>query len=109
MTSEVDFFEMANFFPADTGLPMVVWVSERGHARHDVRIKVCESHGTRMLPGRLATVAVRPQPRLVTGNLSPADLDLVTQWIVRNEAAIVDYWDNRISTVELVHRLQPLP
>jgi hypothetical protein len=109
MTSEVDFFEMANFFPADTGLPMVVWVSERGHARHDVRIKVCESHGTRMLPGRLATVAVRPQPRLVAGNLSPADLDLVTQWIVRNEAAIVDYWDNRISTVELVRRLQPLP
>ena len=33
---EEDFFEMANLFPADTGLPMVVWVSE--HARLDVRV-----------------------------------------------------------------------
>jgi hypothetical protein len=109
MTTEVDFYEMANLYPADTGLPMVVWVSERGHARHDVRIKVSESHGTRMLPGRLATVAVRAQPRLVAGNLSPADLDLVSQWIVRNEVALVDYWDYHISTVELVRRLQRLP
>jgi hypothetical protein len=104
-----DFFEMANLYPADTGLPMVVWVSERGHARHDVRIKVCESHGTRMLPGNLATVAVRPHPRLVAGHLSASDLDLVSRWIARNEAALVDYWNYRISTVEFVHRLQRLP
>jgi hypothetical protein len=58
-----DFFLMANLFPADTGLAMVVWVSERGHARHDVRIKVNQSHGTRMLPGNLATVAVRTRHR----------------------------------------------
>jgi hypothetical protein len=91
MTSEVDFFEMAR------------------HARHDVRIKVCEHHGTRMLPGRTATVSVRPHPWLVAGNLSPADFDLVSRWIIANETAIVDYWENRISTVDLVRRLQPLP
>ena len=49
---EEDFFEMANLFPADTGLPMVVWVSERGDARHDLRVKVNQSHETRMLPGK---------------------------------------------------------
>jgi hypothetical protein len=54
MSEEVeDFFEMANLFPADTGLPMVVWASERGHARHDVRVEVNQSHGTRMLPETL--------------------------------------------------------
>jgi hypothetical protein len=37
--AEEDFFEMANLFPADTGLPVVVWVSERGHARHNVRVR----------------------------------------------------------------------
>ena len=31
--AEDDFFEMANLFPADTGLPMVVWASERGLMR----------------------------------------------------------------------------
>jgi hypothetical protein len=33
-------FEMANLFPGTTGLPMTVWVSPRGNARHDVRVKV---------------------------------------------------------------------
>jgi hypothetical protein len=31
-----DLFEMANLFPRTTGLPMTVWVSPRGIARHDV-------------------------------------------------------------------------
>ena len=52
--SEVDSDElllMAKLRPADTGLPMVVWVSERGHARHASRIKVAMVHGPRIDPG----------------------------------------------------------
>jgi hypothetical protein len=107
--AEEDFFEMANLFPADTGLPMVVWVSERGHARHDLRVKVNQSHGTRMLPGNLAVVAVRPAPGLVAGTLSPADLAAVSDWIRLNEAALVDYWEYRISTAQLIQQLRRLP
>jgi hypothetical protein len=107
--AEDDFFEMANLFPADTGLPMVVWVSERGHARHDVRVKVNQSHGTRMLPGNLAMVAVRPAPRLVAGNLSPADLGAVSEWIGLNEAVLVDYWEYRIGTSQLIQQLRRFP
>jgi hypothetical protein len=112
MASEIDndaLFEMASLFPDDTGLPMVVWVSERGQARHDVRIKVNQTHGARMLPGNLATVAVRPAPRLVAGQLSADDLHRVSRWIALNEAALVDYWEYRISAVELVGRLRKLP
>ena len=107
--AEEDFFEMANLFPADTGLPMVVWVSERGHARHDVRVKVNQSHGTRMLPRNLAVVAVRPAPRLIAGSLLPADLSAVSDWIRLNEAALVDYWEYRISTPQLIQQLRRLP
>jgi hypothetical protein len=107
--AEEDFFEMANLFPADTGLPMVVWVSERGHARHDARVKVNQSHGTRMLPGNLAVVAVRPTPRLVLGNLSASDLNAVSEWVRLNEGALVDYWEYRISTAQLIRRLRRLP
>jgi hypothetical protein len=35
-----ELFEMANLFPRTTGLPITVWVSPRGNARHDVRVKV---------------------------------------------------------------------
>ncbi len=104
-----DFFLMANLFPADTGLPMVVWVSERGHARHDVRIKVNQAHGTRMLPGNLATVAVRPTPRLIAGQLSSADLQAASEWIRLNEATLVAYWEYQISTAGLMQRLRRLP
>jgi hypothetical protein len=44
-------FLMANLFPADTGLPMVVWVSERGQARHDVRVRVNQTHARGSCPG----------------------------------------------------------
>jgi hypothetical protein len=107
--AEDDFFEMANLFPDDTGLPMVVWASERGHARPDVRVQVSQSHGPRMLPGKLAVVAVRPSPRLVAGSRSPADLRAVGEWIRLNEAALVDYWEYRISTVQFTQRLRRLP
>ena len=40
-TNEPDDIEMANLYPRDTGLPMTVWVSPRGRARHDARVKVC--------------------------------------------------------------------
>jgi hypothetical protein len=103
-----DFFEMANLYPQTTGLPMVVWASERGRARHDARVKVNQSHGARMLPGNLATVAVRPMPRLVAGQLSADDLQAVGAWIKLNESALLDYWDYRIDTAELIHRLQRL-
>jgi len=88
---------------------MVVWVSERGHARPDVRIKVNQAHGTRMLPGNLATVAVRPTPRLIAGQLSPAGLQTASEWIRLNEATLIAYWEYQISTAGLMQRLLRLP
>ena len=103
---DVDLFEMANLYPRDTGLPMTVWVSPRGNARHDARVKVCTTPGDRMDASNTAVVALRPRPHLVHGDLSRDDLDIVSTWIERNGAVLIDYWDGRASTVELVHRLQ---
>ena len=88
---------------------MVVWASERGHLRHDVRVKVNQSDGTQMLPGNLAMLAVRPAPGLIAGKLSSADFGSVADWIRLNEAALVDYWEYRISTAQFIRRLRTLP
>jgi hypothetical protein len=109
LVDDDEFYEMTNLYPARTGLPMVVWARERGRARHDVRVKVCEHHGARMLPGSLASVAVRPAPRLVAGHLSAADLALVSEWIRLNEAALVAHWDYQIDSGDLIQRLVKLP
>jgi hypothetical protein len=103
-----ELFLMTNLFPADTGLPMVIWVGPGYGARHDVRIKVMQHHGTRMDPGDLAVVGMRPQPHLVAGHLSTADLRAVGQWIALNEAAIIEHWNGLTSGPQLGRQLRPL-
>ena len=64
-----DLFEMANLSPALTGLPMIVWISERGRARHDARVKVSLVHGRRARPvARPALEPVAPGVRAARGS-----------------------------------------
>src|SRR5437868_12849077 len=100
---------MANLFPRTTGLPMTVWVSPRGNARHDVRIKVHMTHGNQINPANTAVVAVRPAPRMIAGRLSPDDERDVFGWVALNVDALVAYWDGQIDTIQLGHLLKPIP
>src|SRR5499427_10352322 len=104
-----ELFEMANLYPRTTGLAMTVWVSPRGNARHDVRVKVNMTHGDQMNIANTAVVGVRPSPHVVAGHLSPDDQRSVFEWISLNTAAIVEYWDGRIDTIELGRLLRPIP
>jgi hypothetical protein len=103
-----DLFEMANLFPRTTGLPMTAWVSPRGNARHDVRIKVNTTHGNQMNAANTTVIGVRPVPHLITGQLSPADAQAVFQWVRLNVDALVAYWDGQIDTIQLGQMLKPL-
>jgi hypothetical protein len=87
---EPDLYEMVNLVPRMTGLPMTVWASPRGAARHDARIKVNPTHGRQMIIRDAVSVAVRPQPRVIGASLPPADRQAVFAWIALNEAALVD-------------------
>lgn len=98
-------FDLANLLPSDTGLPMVVWVSDGTGVRHDVRIKVSQTHGSRLRPDDLATVAVRPEPRLLHGELARPDMDAVTAWIRLNEPTILAYWRGELGTREMLDRI----
>jgi|SRR5580692_5813067 hypothetical protein len=105
---EVDeLYEMANLFPRTTGLPLTVWVTPRGRARHDARIKVSLTPG-KMDIGHVAVVGIRPIPSLIEGNLAPADLEPVARWIRLNEVALIDFWNETIDSVELAGRLKKI-
>ena len=104
-----DLFEMANLYPDTTGLPMTVWVSPRGNARHDVRVKVNMTHGEQMNIENTAVVGVRPTPRLVAGRLSAADAQAVFAWVLLNAGTLVSYWEGRIDTARMIHALRRLP
>lgn len=101
-----DGWAMSNLRPARTGLPMVVWVQHGEGVRHDVRVKVAMTHGDRLNRENLAVVSVRPEPRLLHGELSRDDLDAVVRWIELNERAIIQHWDGETDTADLLDAIQ---
>lgn len=98
-------FDMANLFPKHTGLPFVVWISVRGGARHDVRVKV--SSGPKAIPGDMATVSVRPEVRVVEGEIEPWQL-LLRTWIHENRDTLIACWDGEIDTQDAMERMVKL-
>jgi hypothetical protein len=104
-----ELFEMANLFPRTTGLAMTVWVSPRGNARHDVRVKVNMTHGDQMNIAKTAVVGIRPTPHVIAGHLSPDDRQAVFEWVSLNTTALIAYWEGRVDTIELGQLLQRIP
>jgi hypothetical protein len=103
-----ELYVMTNLYPASTGLPMTVWVSPRGRARHAARIKVNMAYGPRMTIGNTAVVRLQPVPKLLAGQLSAADRQALFQWIAINEATLLDFWHGRIDGIGLGQRLRPI-
>jgi hypothetical protein len=102
---DLDLFEMANLYPATTGLPMTVWVSPRGHARHAARIKVCMTHGNKMDATNTASVRIAPAPRLMEGSLTTTDQRPVFEWIERNKDGLIDLWDGNVDIAGFLARM----
>ncbi len=101
-------FEMANLRPERTGLPFVVFISQKGGARHDVRVKV--ARGAKVRASEMITVAVRPNVRVIRGALDPDDLTRLAEWIELNRNVLVDYWNGNIEyTEDAISALRPLP
>jgi hypothetical protein len=100
-------YEMANLRPERTGLPFVVFISQRGGARHDVRVKVARA--PRVRPSEMVTVALRPSVRVLRGRLDPQDLELLRRWIGINEQVLIDYGSGVIGyTEDALNTLRPI-
>jgi hypothetical protein len=100
-----DFYLMANLFPKHTGLPFVVWISERGGARHDIRVKVAS--GPKAIPPMIS-VGIRPDVHVIEGKMNASDLALLRTWIEANRQTLIDYWEGQIDTVDAMARLRKI-
>ena len=92
--------------PRLTGLPMTVWITENDGYPHDARVKVSQTHGSKIDPTNTATFAVRSTPHLIAGTLPASDQQMVLEWIRLNEDLILAYWNSTISTAELLQQLR---
>ena len=91
-------FEMASLSPKRTGLPFVVWISPKVGSSHDPCVKV--SKGPKVHLSEFITVSVRPDVRVLGGEMSARDLRLLRKWIELNRDVLVKYWDGEIEYTE---------
>jgi hypothetical protein len=100
--TELDFFNMANLSPLFTGLPFVVWISVKGNAKHDIRVKVSRQRG------ELISVALRPMRVIGEERLSGSELTLLESWISLNWDVLLAYWNEELYTEQVIGRLKPV-
>src|SRR5207253_3300424 len=93
-------FEMANLFSKHTGLPFVVWISYKGGAQHDVRVKV--SRGPKVHPSEMVSVVILPDIRVAEGHIGASDLELLSRWIQINYDTLLKYWEGDIDTKDAI-------
>src|SRR3990172_3982709 len=55
-------FEMANLRQKTTGLPVVIWVSEKGHTKHGLRVKVSISHSHKADINKTVSISITDEP-----------------------------------------------
>ena len=102
---QVDLYLMANLSPLFTGLPFVVWISVRGGAKHDIRVKVSKGPKAQSF----ITVALRPELRVVgDGKLSTKEMNMLKRWVARNWDVLLAYWNVEIYTEQAMLSLQKI-
>ena len=106
---DLEAFEMANLRQKTTGLPMVIWVSEKGHTQHGPRIKVSKIHSDKMDITQSVSVSITSPPEIVAGaGLSPQDFEVVSRYIELNKKVLLGYWNGELDTAELIGGLKKL-
>ena len=91
-------FGMANLRSERTGLPFVVFISQKDGARHDVRVKVSASPKVRS--DQMGSYAARPYRHTDGLRLNPSEEHLLGLWIEKNIDVLLQYWNGDIEYTE---------
>lgn len=104
-------WEMANLRSQETGLNVIIFISEKGQANHGPRIKVQNDYSTHITNDwfslTISDVPVIPQSqRHLNINIKDSDLAKIKQWIKRNKDVLLAYWNEQITTTEVLSKLR---
>jgi hypothetical protein len=100
-------YGMANLRSKTTGLPFVVFISQKAGARHDARVKV--SDGPRVQPDQMGSYQVRPFRHTDGPRLDPADEARLQAWVGLNRDVLISYWNGQIEfTEDAIELLKPV-
>jgi hypothetical protein len=68
----------------------------------------CARAWTEGAPLEMASIAIRPEIRVVEGILSGGDLALLSKWIEINRDVLLRYWEGDIDTKDAVEAIQSI-
>jgi len=100
--------EMANLSKESTSLPVIIYVSDHRGVNHGPRIKCNTGYGR--WTGQSFTVTIEHEPRALgnTGDIKPADVQTVVDWVKMNYEPLLQYWKLEIGIGELIAALQSI-
>lgn len=102
-------YEMSNLPQADTGLPMMVFISPRGNAQHGPRIKVQRTTRNTWDMEDTFVVSVSERPEIIAGDqgsITSKELEQVYGWISLNSSVLVELWNNPKSMLQTLSKLE---
>jgi hypothetical protein len=101
--------EMVSYRKDVTGIDHTVFISPKGHTRHNPRLKLAIDPPDTVDPrSKTASIAIK-DGAVVAGEDVPAPLlGQVGRFIELNRGALLDYWEYRIDTEQLRRRLKPI-
>ena len=102
---EEELWRLASLSAGKTGLPFIVWISSGQGARHAARVKVAREMAD--LPDNMTSVSIASPATILDGPpLAPADLRKLEACIALNREPLLDYWNCKVTTDEVMERLQ---
>jgi hypothetical protein len=101
-------FHLASFRKNVTGVDHTLWLSAKGGARHAAHIKVAiDPPHTLNHTNETASIAIH-DGSVVNGEVPPWLLSQIQKFIRLNRDMLIDYWEDRIDTFDLVRALKPI-
>jgi hypothetical protein len=91
-----------------TGVENTLFVSTKGYARHAPCITIAIDPPASLNPAAKTASMAIPDYAIAGASMPPDLVEQAKRFIERNRAALLDYWDNKIDTPELIERLRSI-
>lgn len=101
--------DMVSLTREETGIQNTIFVSTKGYAQHAARIKIAvDPPDSFSATSKSASMALHDYS--ISGEHVPAHIaKQAARFIELNRQALLEYWDCKIATVELLRRIRPQP
>ncbi len=104
-------WEMAWFSKINTGAPVLIFIKQKNLSKHNPEIKFQNDYSER-ITSNFVSLTITDNPKIprskkpVCLNIKKEDLEKVKGWVKLNKQDLLDYWFDKISTLEVVNSLK---